>query len=156
MLLYRLCKEEEISKILKLQKITAVGRYCHNTHKLNTHVYKKDKKYLHFFLEEYEIINLNPKKDNYICTYDIPEDIVNEHLGFGYYRSIFNLEDLTKIKECAIPIDLIHFSNLLKIEKIKEYIDIEFYLEDIDKYKEIVYINRKNQKSKILVNKNTS
>lgn len=139
MLLYRLCKEEEISKILTTKKITVVGKYCQNTHKLNTHVYQKNQKYLHFFLEEYEIINLNPKKDKYICTYDIPKELVDQYLGFGYYRSIFDLESLNKIKECAIPCELIVFSNLLKVEKIKEYLDIESYLNDINDYKEIIY-----------------
>jgi len=139
MLLYRLCKEEEISKILKTEKITTIGRYCKNTHKLNTHIYKKDKKYLHFFLEEYEIINLNPKEGNYICTYDIPENIVNKYLGYGYYRSMFDLETLNKIKECAIPVELINFSNLKKIERIQDYLDIDSYLDDINKYKEIIY-----------------
>ena len=146
MLIYRLCKEEEMLKILEAETITAVGRYCHNTRKLNTHVYKRDKKYLHFFLDEYEIINLNPKEGKYICTYDIPKDIVNEYLGYGYYRSIFDLDTLIKIPECAIPTELIRFSNLLKIERIKEYIDIESYLDDINKYKEVIYPKKSNNK----------
>ena len=146
MLVYRLCKEEEIKTILKTQKIMAIGRYCRNTHKLNTHIYEKDKKYLHFYLEEYEIINLNPKKGNYICTYDIPKDIVYKYLGFGYYRSLFDLETLKKVEESAIPVELISFSNLLKIERIKEYLDIESYLDDINKYKEIIYVDSTNKK----------
>ena len=156
MLLYRLCKEEEIIKILKTERITAVGKYCHNTHKLNTHIYKKDKKYLHFFEEEYEIINLNPQIGKYICTYDIPKDIINDYQGFGYYRSIFDFESLNKVKEYAIPTELISFINLIKIEKIKAYLDLENYLDGIDKYKEIIYEKKYNQNIKRLVNKNTS
>ena len=141
MLVYRLCKEAEVLKILETRKIATIGKYCANIHKLNTHVYKKDKKYLHFFLEEYEITNLNPNKDMYICTYDIPKDIIDSHLGIGYYRSIFDLETLKKINECAIPVELIPFSYLQKIEKITKYLDFEDYLDDINKYKEVIYQN---------------
>ena len=148
MLLYRLCKEEEILKILDTKKITTIGKYCTNTHKLNTHVYQRDKKYLHFFLAEYEITNLNSQKGKYICTYDIPKDIVNRYLGFGYYRSNFDLETLKKITECAIPCELISFSNLIKIEKITKYLDFEDYLDDITKYKEMIYSNSSNHKTR--------
>jgi len=141
MLVYRLCKEDEILKILETKKINIIGRYCSNIHKLNTHIYEKNKKYLHFFLEEHEIINLNPQKGKYICTYDMPKDIIDKNLGIGYYRSIFDLETLKEIKECAIPVELINFSYLLKIEKITKYLELEDYLDDINKYKEIIYPN---------------
>lgn len=142
MLVYRLCKEDEISTILETKNISVVGKYCSNTHRLNNHVYNNNKKYLHFFLEEYEITNLNPYKGNYICTYDIPEYLIEKYLGIGYYRSIFDLETLKKINECAIPSELITFSYLLKIERITKYLEFEDYLDDINKFKEEIYLKK--------------
>ena len=156
MLLYRLSKEEEILKILDTRKTDVIGAYCSNNPKLNNHIYQKDKKYLHFFLSEYEITNLNPQKGKYICTYDIPKDIVNAYLGFGYYLSVFDLETSKKITECAIPCELISFQNLIKIEKITKTLDFEDYLDDIREFKETIYelpvtkkVRRKNEKRRI-------
>ncbi len=146
MLLYRLCKEAEILKILDTRETNVIGKYCSNNPKLNTHIYHKNKKYIHFFLAEYEITNLNPQKGKYICTYDIPKEIVNKYLGIGYYRSIFDLETLTKIHECAIPCELISFANLIKIERITKDLDFEDYLDDINSFKEKIYPEPLNKK----------
>ena len=146
MFLYRLCKEEEALKILETKRIATIGRYCINNLKLNTHIYEKNQKYLHFFLEEYAITNLNPSKGKYICTYNLPIYLVDKYQGFGYYRSVFDLDTTVKIPECAIPSQLISFTDLIKIEKIKEYLDFELYLDDIDKYKEVIYPKETNTK----------
>ena len=69
MLVYRLCRKDEILKILDTRNIDTIGQQWINTPESNTHIYQKGQKYLHFFLSEYEITNLDPKEGRYICTY---------------------------------------------------------------------------------------
>lgn len=78
----------------------------------------------------------------FICTYDIPNYLLEKHYGVGFYLDRFNFRKLEKVSEYAIENEFINFNYLLKIERILEYIDIEDYMSDnISSKIETIYLN---------------
>lgn len=132
MLVYRICSKHEIEQILNYNEFTAIGNYgltYLNDYK-NSHKYKLNKLYLHFFKNKDSIFYMDTSKDRFICTYDIPEDILKTGMGIGKYLDYFNFSHLLNVCEYAIESSLINFEYLLKIERINKYIDIEDYMYD--------------------------
>lgn len=134
MLVYRICSKQEIEQILNYNEFTAIGNYgltyLNNNKNKNNHMYKLDKLYLHFFKNKDSIFYMDTSEDRFICTYDIPEDILKTGMGTGKYPNYFNFNHLINVCEYAIESSLISFEYLLKVERIKEYIDIEDYMYD--------------------------
>lgn len=141
MLVYRLCKKEEITSILNFKNFSQVGKCLAKNRKLNTNSYNKNIKYLHFFKYKGDLLYLTLNADTYICTYDIPCYILELHKGIGFYLDFYNFEKITNVDEYAIPIDQLHFSNLCKVEKIINYMDIDDFLYDFNKNVEVIYSN---------------
>jgi len=144
-LVYRICSKQEIEQILNYNEFTAIGNYgltyLNNNKNKNNHMYKLDKLYLHFFKNKDSIFYMDTSEDRFICTYDIPEDILKTGMGMGQYPNYFNFNHLMNICEYAIESLLISFEYLLKVERIKEYIDIEDYMYDneLSEFVQIVY-----------------
>lgn len=115
MVVYRVCSKDELFKILDSRDFYNVGRYIErNVGTMNNHKYQKGKRYLHFFKEKISILNLDVQNDSYVCTYIIPDKILFEYEGKGYY---YNIELVTfAVTEYAIPTDLLNISNFLCYE----------------------------------------
>lgn len=140
MIVYRLCKEEEIREIISTKSFKKIGKKCQNNPNVNTHKYIEGHNYLHFFKDYSCIYYLNISKGNYICTYDIPDEILRKNIGIGYYLDRFFMRNLDSVEEYAIESTLINYSFLKQVAKINGYIDFEDYLEGShDKYIETIY-----------------
>lgn len=140
MIVYRICKKEELQKVIEDNNFTNTG-YNFSVSDLNTHNYNKNSKYLHFFLNKESIFYLRTLKDRYICVYDIPEDILNRYKGIGYYWDYINYRTLNKVTEYAIENKVIDLKFLKQVSYIKRDIDFEEYLDDYEmrNFIEIIY-----------------
>lgn len=142
MIVYRICKKDEINIILNDKSFQNVGKVCEINENINTHLYIDNKKYIHFFKDKDSIFYLDTTPDMFICTYDIPSYLLEKHYGIGFYLDKFNFRNLEKVSEYAIENEFINFNHLLKIERLLEYIDIEDYIyEDISSKIETIYVN---------------
>lgn len=141
MLVYRLCKEEEITNILDFKNFSKVGKIFPKNEKLNTNSYDKNIKYLHFFKYKRDLLYLDLKANSYICTYDVPSYILEINKGIGFYLDFYNLNNLVNVDEYAVPIDQLHFSNLCKVEKIINYMDIDEWFGEYNKNVDVIYSN---------------
>ena len=159
--IYRICNRYEIDQIFNNEDFSNIGglgikyiQYKENKN-INEHEYNPNKRYLHFFKSKDSIIYWNTLKDNYICTYNIPEYILDNHLKNGIYLNPFNFKKRVYIPEYAIESNKIKKDYLIKVEKIKEDIDIcdDDYKELIDDYLEIIYENKSLKLIKTINNK---
>ena len=125
MLVYRICTEEEIQTIFQEMSFEKIGKKYSINDKINTHQYEKDKKYIHFFSNYLDTFFKNSSNKNYICTYDIQEDVLNQFAGTGYYldRDVYQFTE--EVREYAIEADKIHYKDLKMIDLITEDIDFE-------------------------------
>lgn len=140
MLVYRICKKDEIENILRNRGFYNVGKNFHIDKKKNTHPYENDKKYLHFFKNKDSIFYLNTDVNYFICTYDIPNHLLAKNVGIGFYLDRTNFDKLEEVEEFAIESKQIKFDYLLKIEAILDNIDFEDYIfEDIAYKVETIY-----------------
>jgi len=128
MLVYRLCKEEEIKEILDTRKFKNVGKSFKINASANTHKYIDKEKYLHFFNKKDDVLYFNTPSGYFICTYDIPYKLLDRFNGIGFYFDRVKFRTLEQVIEYAIPINYISFENLVKIEEIKDDIDYDDYL----------------------------
>ncbi|MBQ2946508.1 MAG: HD domain-containing protein [Bacilli bacterium] len=142
MVVYRICKKEEIEHIFNDKNFKNVGKSFEINKNTNTHLYTADKKYIHFFKDKDSIFYLDTCADMYICTYCIPDSLLESHYGVGFYLDRTDFRTLEKVSEYAIENEFINFNQLLKIERIKEYIDIEDYIYyDITSKIETIYLS---------------
>ena len=128
MLVYRLCKEDEVWEILKSKKFMKVGKSFKINNRNNTHKYMENRKYLHFFHEKVNIFHFDVCTEYYICTYNIPYELLEKYKGFGYYLDCFNLKTFVQVVEYAVPTNDMSFDYLLKIDEIKDDMDIDDYM----------------------------
>lgn len=147
MLVYRLCKKEEINKIFSGFNFSEIGNICEVSNK-NNHKYIPNKKYIHFYDKKDSILYLNPLKDEYICTYSIPDDLLNKYKGTGKYLDFIKWENLSEIDEYAIPSELIEFEYLEKVDIIINDIEYEDFLDDyhLTKLIDNMYVNSNKNK----------
>ena len=140
MIVYRVCKKDEIDNILNNKLFINVGNNF-NYSCINNHSYNKDKKYLHFFLNLDRILYLRTLKDRYLCIYDIEDNILNKNKGLGYYLNYVSYNNLDEVIEFRLDNKDINFDNLKQIYYIIKYIDYEDFLDnfDISKFSDIIY-----------------
>ena len=117
MIVYRVCSRTELFKILDSRSLDNVGKcFEKNVKTLNNHKYEKDKKYLHFFEKKENIWNLKLHECDYICTYNIPDEILVSYYGIGYY---YNIESVDfPVVEYAIPVELLNINNFICYESL--------------------------------------
>lgn len=153
MIVYRLCQENEIKKIIETKDFSFVGTLGKVYKKekgeidLNTHHYKETKRYMHFFPKLDNIFYLNPEKDMYVCYYDIPEELLNNCIGYGEYKDYFTLSIPRKILEYSIENNDLDFNYLEKVDKIIENIPVEEYFadENLTNFLETIYTKEKSK-----------
>ena len=149
MKVYRLCRKEEIFSILKNQNFEGVGQECIQDETINTHKYKNDKKYLHFLPKFDDLLYLNTTEGNYICTYDIQDEILDQTKGIGKYVDFVKFMNLVNVEEYAIETSCLDINNLLCVFRIEKFIDYEdlWFDHSLKGFLKPVYIQNKKSKS---------
>lgn len=149
MLVYRLCKEEEVKEILKSKKFKNVGKCFKINDRNNTHKYIENRKYLHFFDQIVNLFHFDTCQEYYICTYDIPNELLAKYKGIGYYLDCFNCRTHEQVVEYAIPSNYMSFDYLLKVEEIWEDMDVDDYLyHNMDKKMITIYEKERSEEKK--------
>ena len=140
MVVYRVCKKEEIDNILDDKSFMNVGNNF-NYSCINNHSYNKDKKYLHFFLNLDSILYLRTLKDRYICIYDIEDNLLKRNEGIGYYLNYVSYNTLDEVIEYKLENKELNFNNLKQVYYIDKYIDYEDFFDnfDISKIADMIY-----------------
>ncbi len=87
---YRYISEEELNKI-KADDMKTLGRIYNEGCESNTHKYRQDVYYVHFFkslknIQRIQMIN-QYRPGKYIAKFDIPFSLIIRSMGFGYYKS---------------------------------------------------------------------
>lgn len=125
MLVYRICTQKEVDYILDNKDFNGVGSPS-TAFGNNTHQYEEGYNYLHFFARKSSILlHWRNTTGYYLCTYDIPESILNEHFGTGSYpiHFIYGMGIYTDLKEYAIPTFEMDFNFLRKIEILNQELE---------------------------------
>lgn len=150
MRVYRLCNRDETEYILKNRNFENVGHKCKKDFTKNTHQYRQDINYMHFFEEETSLLYLYPSKGKMICVYGIPDDVLSSSIGRGLYLNFITFEDMQEVNEYAIESDKIKFEYLEKIYIINQDLDFDYVpkTEEIHDGLSIVY-DFESLKSKI-------
>lgn len=126
MKVYRLCRKEEVKKVLKDRNFNNIVHRNSSDSKQNTHKYTKGKEYMHFFEEEISLLYLNLTKGKIICIYDIPEYILEESKGKGFYLDFINFQNIQEVTEYAIESDKMRFEYLKQMYIINEDLDFDY------------------------------
>lgn len=126
---FRLASDSEVSSILKNESFEEIGSISENDNK-NNHVYDLNKKYMHFFDNFNSLLYLNLNTDNYICIYNIPDEVIKKYKGYGYYYDLINFKELERIPEYAVPSSELRFEYLKIVYKINRYLDYEDIIND--------------------------
>ena len=142
MQVYRLCKKDELYIILK-KNFYWIGKKYSDNDKINNFHYLPEVKYVHFFEKKENILYLNGKKGYYICTYNIPEEILLDHKGVGYYLDFINFRKVEKIDEYALPNYFLNYEYIEKIELLKGDMDYETDIDTLVLYEKNTKIKRK-------------
>lgn len=144
MLVYRVCYEKEMRQLFHDQSFENVGEVFYRQPLLNNHPYDTSKKYLHFFPDYDSLLYFYIAEGSYICSYDIPSEVLDQHEGMGRYYDRIHMEKPEFVPEFAIPTDELDFQNLVKVDQVKDFVDYEdFYLGEMDKFLKPFY-NRDN------------
>ena len=147
MLVYRICDDREITTIINERSFNNIGKKYISNNKLSTHKYDPNKKYIHFFKKYSDIFYLNTAEKTYICIYDIPDNILEQSKGIGFYIDRMMMRNLESVEEYAIDIDLLSFDYLIQADKIQGLLLYEEYLGNDYRDKIIKgYINSKTLK----------
>ena len=133
MILYRICSEREVNLILDndFSEIGSLGANLikyQNRKDMNNHNYDVDKHYMHFYKDKGNVLFMNAFSGSYVCTYDIPDNILEGRLSIGKYNGYFYGNNEINVSEYAIESEKIKKEYLQKIEKIKE----DIYITDDD------------------------
>lgn len=124
MIVYRLCKPEEMNKILDDKGFDNVGRTFTVSPRLNNFNYEPQTKYLHFFTSKMDLLYLCPSEGHIVCEYCIPDELLTCHEGEGLYLDFLFWRNTCRVKEYAVPTELIKIEYISKVEQLTE--DYEF------------------------------
>jgi hypothetical protein len=149
MIVYRICEEKEIQNIICNRSLDEVGSVFKNNARFNNHKYAPDTKYLHFFKEYDGVFYVGVNRGRYICSYDIPDVILDKFSGIGYYLDRTFLRKRESVSEYAIPCELLSINYLKKVEKVTSYIDFEEYVYDDYKNKIITMYDFSDPEKKL-------
>lgn len=87
MKVYRYVSKNELNYILNGQ-YEKLGTICYGEDLSNTHLYKKDQRYIHFFKNKKSIEYIHKVfrgQDLYVCTFNIPVSVLIKSVGLGKY-----------------------------------------------------------------------
>ncbi len=133
MKLYRYLSEEELEHIKanEIDKIGSVYNDKKSYKRINTHNYKKDVKYLHFYFDKREIsriekLGFQGSKICYICEFEIPFYVIFSHIGTGRYDCQGYAVPYETVYEVALPAKKMKSKYLKSFEKDKNSGPIDF------------------------------
>ena len=153
MKVFRLSNEAEITAILENKSFVGLGKEFAINPKLNNHKYQPQQRYMHFFKDFGSIFYLFPDEGKYICTYDLPKDLLDRTMGEGSYLDYFFYRNLQSTTEYAVPEGDMDFAYLQRIDRITKEIDVEDYIADRTLSRNISTIYDSSQKTQSLENK---
>ena len=156
MIVYRLCSSGEGELILENKGYDQIGGMGQNFIDLqkrkgsNTFNYEPYELYMHFFKSKEDVFKLSVNnyifESYYICTYDIPDELLEE--GTGKYGEEIEFKNPQNIQEFSIKSSLMKYEYLVKMEKITKTISIdELDFNPLDNYLEERY-NKEDNKTK--------
>ncbi len=109
MKLYRYLSKEELEQLLNME-YSMIGTENVNKpyYRYNSHRYKENVKYLHFYFDEKEIsrikkMSFHKKAEYYICEFEIPFYVIFSHIGVGYYANKKGEKKTDYVYEVALP-----------------------------------------------------
>lgn len=132
MIVYRLLCEEELETILQ-QRTEFIGSHFARRNG-NTHKYKRNERYMHFFFkrENCEYVRKIQLKDsdgeqNFIAKFNIPLKRIIGHIGKGFYESKRGGYDIDYdvCYELALPVSVFRPEWLKGYEKISLKTEIQ-------------------------------
>ena len=122
MKVYRYLTRDELNMFLN-DDISDAGAFYSNSalQGKNTHNYKPDTRYLHFFKNKQDIskardLHKESFDDYYICDFDIPITTLIRYFGHGYYNGHGYDCDHESVAEFAIPTNKINSDYLESYE----------------------------------------
>ncbi len=118
MIAYRYCSNEEIEE-LKKDKIKG---YKYKTNNLiNTHEYEKNKRYLHFYLDEDSVFSYDDVEPNGLLEFIFPNEF-DEYRGIGYYYCVNDSGEMQirKVNQLAVPASLVKREYVKNSQPIQE------------------------------------
>lgn len=125
MLVYRVCNRIEIEEILSKKRFDSIGSIYEVNHN-NNHDYTPNTFYMHFFPKKEDIFHINNVLKRFICTYEIPDDLLVFYEGMGLYDD-FTCHKEKFLVEFAVPSKLISISFLRRIEVLPfDYTYLDF------------------------------
>jgi hypothetical protein len=147
MILYRICSDREVNLILDndFSKVGSLGANLieyQNEKGMNNHKYNPDKYYMHFYKDKGNVLFMNVFAGSYVCTYDLPDDMLEGKLRVGKYTGYFYGNNEINVCEYAIESEMIKKEYLQKIERTKEDICItdDDFPDSLDDFFEPVYV----------------
>lgn len=129
MLVYRVCSKDEIDIINREKNFDNVGKKYKSNILLNNFKYDTKLRYLHFFENYSDILYHNTLKGKYMCIYDIPEDVLYNYSGIGFYLDYINFRNIVKVNEFAIPVKILFYKYLVDYYELKDDLDYEDFLD---------------------------
>jgi putative nucleotidyltransferase with HDIG domain len=107
----------------------------------NKYVKNGLKTYMHFYDNELNLLYLYPSKNNLMCVYNIPNDILDGKLGKTMYLDYINLINMYEISEYAIESSEIRFEYLDKVYMVNDVMSFDCVpkLDEFYSYMNILY-----------------
>lgn len=143
MKVYRIANRIEIDNFLENKSFKGIGSTFNENCKNNSHHYKKNTFYMHFFDSKENIFYFNSPLKRFLCTYDIPDEVIKEYLGLGKYISKYDPSKEDYVLEYAIPSKLIKLEYLETIEVLPINYTFKEFLQSGEYNSQIVY-SKKN------------
>ena len=126
---YRFSTSEEV-EAFENNELPSLGETWERNKYRNSHKYKDDEKYLHFFETPDippRIFKSLPGEKSYLCSFEIDKSILLKNKGSGYYPPQGYEESATTITEYAIPISEFDCSSFIEATPISQH-ETTFYV----------------------------
>ena len=109
MKVYRYLSERELNNILNKDTSQIGARFAWHNLGVNTHEYKHDENYLHFFknkesMDEIREMYRYYPQNFYLCEFEIPKLVLYFAAGTGYYKAHGYDFESTELTEYAIRV----------------------------------------------------
>ena len=126
MLVYRVCSEKEVGIIFEEHSICNIGKEFTSFPTIRSHVYQSGRKYIHFFKNYKDIYRLDIAETPCICTYNIPDELLEQYKGTGNYMTLVFPYKWETVEEYAIPSDLVDYEFLNKVDVVDAETEDEY------------------------------
>lgn len=139
MKVYRIANRLEVDNFLENKSFSNVGSTFNETCKNNSHHYKKNTFYMHFFDSKDDIFYFNSPLKRFLCTYNIPDEVTKGYLGLGKYVSKYDSSKEDYVLEYAIPSRFIKLEYLESIEVLPVSYTFKEFLQSGEYNSQMIY-----------------